>query len=747
MTVNSGRIPDNRRQLSARALMWALFAVQLAVRIALSIFPKIGTTYGDELLYLEMSQNLWLRGTLNVYHLPVRFSKILYPVLLSPFYSIGDPSARLTAISVFNALLISLSLIPGYRLARRHIRDDRLVCMAMTVLAVSPDLCFSVTFMAENLYLPLLLGGMDLVDLHFCRLREKKGDWRLSGSALLMGAWAFLLYATKEVGASFFAAVCLLHLRLLIRNRQLRRSAALSLGLFVAAFLIPLAVLRFVLFGNLPYAYSSQAGMNNLDTVGKWGFLLYASVYVLLYEMMSMLFYPVANPLLHLRQMNEEQKNLLILACAQLLMTAAGIAFAISIPDDYGRWDLRLHLRYFSASAFPFIVLFLSSEHRQSRNITNRPGKVGALAWLVLAFIVAVLVYLQPVRFGSLVDSPALYAAIWQPAGSRWIQVFYAGLILLLLGVRRMKGELVLRRWMIVLLIVTQMVHSGALVRAARQEEAPPGDPAELIVLDRMMDEMDGNILVVKSSLFEPYGRMLDSIADDDYYVVQTSELQRLAFEQPQVGTVVLEDARLESIAPMYTTDGSAYAIPSVAYIVTDDPTLRLSRRGNREITPEGFSVWRVYCLEDPTRIIVLDPEPYRVGETITFFGDDPTCLHYAGIGFSAPESQFTWTDGKRAEIMLNLDAAPERPLEMEISVAGVVAPQRYEIRINGVEAAAGTQGEGGSIRFPLPPEAVRKIPGQLRMEIRLPDAVQPDNGDPRELGLAIRSVTVSPVE
>ena len=127
-----------------------LFASSV-LRVLLSVFPKSAVTYNDELFYLELAQNLFNRGTATVYTAPLHFTKLLYSLLLAPFYAVKDGLLRTRLISAFNALLLSSSLVPGYLLAKRTLKKTGHIVFVLLFLALSPNLLFSVTFMAENL--------------------------------------------------------------------------------------------------------------------------------------------------------------------------------------------------------------------------------------------------------------------------------------------------------------------------------------------------------------------------------------------------------------------------------------------------------------------------------------------------------------------------------------------------------------------------------------------------------------------
>ena len=199
----SGRFLTDRRLKLFFALLLAASAV---IRTWLSVFPKTAITYEDELFYLEIAQNLWRSGSITVYLAPIRFTKILYSILISPFYAVTDGVLRTQLISGFNAVLLSSGLVPAWFLARRMLKNNTHVAAVLLLFAFSPNLFFSLTFMAENLYLPLLMWGF------YVLYRTLSAGRPGSAKPLLLGFLAFLLYLTKESGASFLFAAAVVFL-------------------------------------------------------------------------------------------------------------------------------------------------------------------------------------------------------------------------------------------------------------------------------------------------------------------------------------------------------------------------------------------------------------------------------------------------------------------------------------------------------------------------------------------------------
>ena len=265
---------------SVRAVFLLLLIISATVRILLALQPRIASTYVDELLYLKIAQNLWLRGTPTVWGLPMKFSKLLYSVLLSPFTAVQDSTVRLTAISVMNALLVSSSLIPGYFLGRRVLKNDFHLSLALLVLALSPNMGFSLTYMAENLFLPLALWGFWLADRFLSDIAERIPN-PLSG--FMLGFFCFFLYLTKEAGGAFLGAVMAVSLASGFFRKEKRGPLMLTCSALLLGFLVPFLVFRLTVFAGAGYSYSGQIS-SCVFSFDRLAFVLCSALKILLFS-------------------------------------------------------------------------------------------------------------------------------------------------------------------------------------------------------------------------------------------------------------------------------------------------------------------------------------------------------------------------------------------------------------------------------------------------------------------------------
>ena len=641
-------------------LAFLLILISSAViRVILSIFPKSAYTYNDELFYLELSQNLFLRGTLTVYGSPIHFTKLLYSVILAPFYAVSDGVLRTQLISGFNALLISSSLIPGYLLARRILKKNWQIILALLFLALSPNLLFSITFMSENLYYPLLLWAFYAAYNYFASGERKPLR------AFLLGALAFLLYFTKEVGGAWIiaAGVALL---LDCTEKASRKNALRSFGCFLLGFLVPFLFLRFIVLRDLSYSYSNQASLANLSSPSQILYFLYAALLMLLYFVVSLLFIPAAAPVVYRKQLSVAERHLLILSSVYAVIISVGIAFGVSLSNDYPQADLNIHLRYFIGAVFPFLLLSFSLLDKEETFSWKGP-LVRATVGFVLIFL---LTLAFPPKSNSVVDHPVLFftrliqdSVLW-PWLSKGILVL---LILIMLILWSKKRKLAFICLLLPVTLALELFSGILFTQTLTREEAIQNSDflSEVKQLDTFLDSTEGPILMLADSAGEPQLKLVNTVLDDDYYFTTISSVKDLA-EKSENAALVQADLSTHPLPHPYVEYAPSPAYDSISNInwivcLGNQDVLDLSR--NEEITPSGLTSFHVYRAQDPSHLALLGPITYTLGEPILFYGTKPSFQKYQPTGFSGTEDGYTWTE--ETEATLTLVPNTEKPCNL----------------------------------------------------------------------------------
>ena len=143
---------------------------------------------------------------------------------------------------------------------------------------------------------------------------------------------------------------------------------------------------------------------------------------------------------------------------------------------------------------------------------------------------------------------------------------------------------------------------------------------------------------------------------------------------------------------------------------------------------------------------------PYSWGIVIKC-GKDQNSDLYRTLGWSEPEEAFTWTVGKRAELLFRT-APTSHPLQLRMRLAGNKKPpelpfQPVEVFANGKKIADWQVGESSDYTADIA-EGAMSAGGELRIELKTPNAASPKSlgiaPDPRVLGLCCWEYAITEV-
>ncbi len=140
-------------RLAAACLLGAIVVVSSLLRIALNWDASGPWIFIDELIYSELGRSAFdgfaIRG------IPVSGYGSVYPYLIAPAYSLFDNLVdAYRAVQVINAVIMSLTAIPAYHIAR--ILMGRRWSLVAAALAVAiPAMAYSSVVMTESAFYPL----------------------------------------------------------------------------------------------------------------------------------------------------------------------------------------------------------------------------------------------------------------------------------------------------------------------------------------------------------------------------------------------------------------------------------------------------------------------------------------------------------------------------------------------------------------------------------------------------------------
>jgi hypothetical protein len=175
---------------TARDAAWALVAIagaSVLVRLVLVSIAHAPVVFSDELGYEKLAESIGRTAHLGLFDNRGLSYSPFYPVILSPIFALGvsAPSAY-TLIKVTNAVLMSLSILPVYKIARFVLpRRSSLVVAALS--AAAPLMFYASFSMSENLAYPLCLCAI-WASLAAVRTPNVRNDALLLVSLLAAGA-------------------------------------------------------------------------------------------------------------------------------------------------------------------------------------------------------------------------------------------------------------------------------------------------------------------------------------------------------------------------------------------------------------------------------------------------------------------------------------------------------------------------------------------------------------------------------
>jgi hypothetical protein len=111
----------------------------------------------DEIVYSELAKSFAATGHFAVRETPTSGYGIVYPILISPAYRLFSSIPTVyTGIKVINSLLMSLTAVPAYLIARRVVSVRGALAVAVLTVAV-PSTFYAGTIMTENAFYPIFV--------------------------------------------------------------------------------------------------------------------------------------------------------------------------------------------------------------------------------------------------------------------------------------------------------------------------------------------------------------------------------------------------------------------------------------------------------------------------------------------------------------------------------------------------------------------------------------------------------------
>ena len=114
----------------------------------------------DELIYSEMSRSFADGFEFSIRGVPTTAYGFIYPILIAPSYALFDSLASAYgAVKITNAVVMSLTAVPAYLLARRLMRPAYALAAALLSIAI-PAMTYTGVVMTENAFYPAFVFAL-----------------------------------------------------------------------------------------------------------------------------------------------------------------------------------------------------------------------------------------------------------------------------------------------------------------------------------------------------------------------------------------------------------------------------------------------------------------------------------------------------------------------------------------------------------------------------------------------------------
>ncbi len=398
-------------------LVLLMFLAGTAVYFFLGHFNKAISIYMDEIYYYDMARSIYKGNGFSINNFMPNFEKIAYPLFISPLFAITDGEARITVMSMLNSAAIVSSVFPVWLICRELglSRKNRFIMLLLTVSF--PDMMYSVTFMAENLYWPLLLW------IIYVWLRNFKRP-RIIYS-IITAALSYIAYLCKEVALAIPIALVCFEIFFPIADHLLKGGsedirlkerfclkrvacAMLSAVIFAVIFI----VMKLTVFNCSTNSYQLSYNAHLLRDPLIWLFIVKAVLYYIAMLILSCFIIPFVYPLLKYRSLDHVNRAAFCFTVLFCLIITATITYTITIYEEQYSPILRSLLRYYGPLLLTGLAVFFRSLEAGSFSTGKKQ------IWIVLlAVTVVVCANFNGIVFGSVVDQSLLnwYSTLWVP--------------------------------------------------------------------------------------------------------------------------------------------------------------------------------------------------------------------------------------------------------------------------------------------------------------------------------------------
>ena len=650
-----------------------IFVIGVIAHFYLADFLKAIQTYPDEWRYYMIARSLFQGKGIEIREIPTNFQKLVYSIMLVPFFSIDNPILRIKLISLVNCFVMMLSIIPAWFIGK-ELKLGRGARYAILLIVVFwPDLMMSMTFMSEILYWPIFLTFIYLWILN----ERKKSKLIAIGEALL----CYLVYMTKEIFLAMFLAYIAFEIVYPIiiyfidgkkRTKRfveyIEKDRCINLSIFVIVFLLCHAVLKFTVFRGFGNSYN-QMGIEAILNPYNFAYMIYAFLYYIAAVLVAVLVIPVIYPIINFKNLNENVRKLYGMISLFFLVAIATIAYTISVREDLGRIIPRVHFRYLGPGFIVLMIVFICVlQYTDSKELCK---KNRFSLELIMACLTFVCVFFKGIR-ETWVDS---YSLEWY----RKLNVLFKDLIISEDKFKFYTGAFIINLFLVVIVLLFHMIYikgkkkwaiaffttclavvitfgNYATVKLVHKNyDANAEAVNEVLIINSYFDEFNWNpkiLYLTDGKTISKLSKYMDTYNDNTTNLYYVDDSLITDFDAKDTLLVSETEFRESVWNNVYSN------IDTIDYIILENNIdLGFNQLVNVELVEDiSGDYYSVYKNLDSSVIgLEINPNYGYQGRDfyIEFYGEEYNALDYVVRGISWKEDGYSWTEGNHMEILI----------------------------------------------------------------------------------------------
>ncbi len=275
-----------------------IYIISVAIRFIIANFDKVAVVEPDEIRYLKWAVSFHNDGKISLNNITRLDSPLLYSLYISLAYFFSDKMVQLMAISLLNCLALCSTVFPTYLLARKKISSKKLQLIVVLLVVIMPDMTMSMTFMAENLYIPICVWFFYFVDQYF------SNDSIKMGYEILLALFCTILYAVKDVALYFVVSLMVvLILKAFINKENCNKRERFAPIIFIVSFICffciyKYIIVKYLLINNDLLSLGGTEFAWQFNKIYDFLFYIYLNVFANMNTFVAFLYFPIALPIL-----------------------------------------------------------------------------------------------------------------------------------------------------------------------------------------------------------------------------------------------------------------------------------------------------------------------------------------------------------------------------------------------------------------------------------------------------------------